>query len=198
MKKLIFVLMLVGLLSVVQGSKDVVELGPYDVSFDLGDLNYTWRFVGLIDGETYETYSGLNVTHWTMEISIDNISVCMISGSQYSESVFSEFGDIYDNNIKYSLGRGMIDMDAITRVVDSKNAVLFVGSYYDGSTIVSTQYALESDGWLDHDGRFAAHHWSDLDAVLIGRNFILITIVADWDLTRKLLNTIHVELRDES
>jgi len=53
MKKLIAILLLVGIMPVVQGSQDVIELGPYNISFDLGDLNYTIEFEEPYNSETY-------------------------------------------------------------------------------------------------------------------------------------------------
>lgn len=183
MKKLIFVLVLVGLLSVVQGSQDVVELGPYDVSFDLGDLNYTTEFEAPIEGETY---FGTNYTGYSVDIIAANGTISII-GISLSERAGLLFRLSYDDE----------DDELYIRTLDNREVVLAVGETSDGK-LFGTTYMLESDSWVDNDGRFSANRVSDKDAYQNGSNVITITSTMDWEATRKLLNTIHVELRDES
>lgn len=184
MKKWIFVLMLVGLLSVVQGSQDMVELGPYNISFDLGDLNYTIEFE-----EPYnsETYSGTNYTRNDMYILAEGEFIAIIT-ALYASPVRLSFGSssLYD-----------VDGELHRRTVDNKEVVMYVDETLYGIEF-GTVYMLESDGWVDDDGEFTGNRETDKNAYLNGSNYIRIVSTMEWDLTRKLLNTIHVELRDES
>lgn len=190
--KLAFALFLVALLPVVSGSQEVVEMGPYNVSFDLGDLNYSVEIDVPYDGETY---SGLNYTHWGMLININSTSVCEINVNQFYNESFREFGEIYDIYNKILIEHDT-DMTVHPRTIDGKDVALFVGSDDNGSAGFIAMYALESDGWIDTDGTFTANYRNDYDAMLFGNNIITIVIGADWDIARNLLNTIHIELRD--
>jgi len=184
--KLAFALFLVAMLPVVNGSQEVVEMGPYNVSFDLGDLNYSVVF---LEPHESETYGGTNYTSYSMVIYTDIATdgFILIQGMSCASYVRSQFDSTFLSYIGSKL---------YCRTVDNKKVVMFVDETADGFKF-NTHYFLESDGWADDDGEFTGNLGSDRNAYLTGSNYIIITSTMNWDVTRQLLNTIHVELRDE-
>lgn len=179
MKKLIAILLLVGIMPVVQGSQDVIELGPYNISFDLGDLNYTIEFE-----EPYnsETYGGINYTSYEIFLHPIDGGLISIDIAQYQEKVGITFENAYKGTEPY------------VRTIDTKTSVLF---FDEELGCFIAEYTLESQGWVNPKGNFTGDRVNDKDAEMNGYNLITIRSVANWEATRKLLNTIHVELRDE-
>ncbi len=159
------------------GGDETVEVDSFRISFDLGDIDYS---IKVLDPEESETYGGIPYTKYTIEVTYDKrlIEICI---TEYSTTMVSKFGDQY--NYFWS--------EAYTRTINGREAALIVFSAAGGSTYFKTKYSLESSGWVDNDGDFSADTTDD-DAELVGKTFVEITSYADWNITRRLLNTIEV------
>jgi len=177
--------MLLGILvlvSIAGAELDTVTMGPYEVSFDMGDIEYEILDYTAKEGETY---GGVEFASHSIPIAIDN-NIIWVVIFDYDRLGVTTFDVLYDA-LPYN-------PHTYIRTIDNKTVVLFVNVNAVGDEIkFHATYSLEYDEWYDPDGEFTADRYANSDAYLIGNNNVEIISSADWDTTRQFLNTVHVE-----
>jgi len=162
----------------VSSSKEVVKAGPYEVSFDLGEVNYT---VGAQGPKSGETHDGAEYTTYglVLESGIRSATV-EITGYNEDRLLNAETDKLL---VETSLRtKGFVDVSISDREIDGKPGVIGIGED------------------PDHNIFYQAAYWPDsyrADGKIFGTIFCEIESDHRWDVTKLLLDSIHVEPVDE-
>lgn len=188
LKPIFILLMLAALASgIVSGTPESVALGPYTVSFDMGDIDYE---IEIMDTKQSETFSGTEYTEYKLAIlPTEENSFIVVWLSDYAGAFMTEsFEEYYD-------AVGGYGSDVYLRTVDGKEvAMIRKEEMWSSDVGFLVAYTLEYDRWYDlEDGEFTGDRYNDRDALLAGKNFVTVESIASWDTTRQFLNTLHVE-----
>lgn len=163
-----------------------VDIGPYTVSWDLGEKSTYWRE----DPVQYENSDGINYTYY--QLYIDDLDqhtgYTHIGVMEYEQEITRNFaspGDEDNSNL----------ISTRLRSIDGKQGVLVTMQEtipYDVLTSYKISYMLDSSGWIDADGEFTGDILLDMNATLTGKDYVRVFSNMEYDQTNRLLDTIHI------
>jgi len=164
-----------------------VDVGPYVVSWDLGETSTYWRE----DPVQYnDTSDGINYTYY--QLYIDDLDehtgyahIGILEYEQEKTRNFSKPGDEYNPNL----------VSTLLRSIDGKQSVLVTMQEtldYDVITYYQISYMLDSGGWIDDDGEFTGDILLDMNATLTGKDYVKVYSNMEYHQTNRLLDTLHI------
>lgn len=193
--KPVFVLGLLLIVGNVAAESNEISFGLYNITYDLGNIQYEFTYLDSDlhatnnpEPQAEEQYDGTQGTTYAGVFIFGDGEYIYIRSKQWNDNTRWVFADGHLNYYDWGNADG-----AYLREIDGHTAVLLVN---DGSTPeqfrYSITYTLQGE-WVDADGDFTGDKNADRYAVLSGKTWVTILSDADWDTTRQLLNTIHVE-----
>ena len=166
-------------------------MGPYEVSFDLGDVEYN---LSVLDPtETGSLDGTVQYIQYVLNIEAIDPNLCILTVSV----------DEVDDIIMGTEGIAAIDINKLpssgtvySRNVDGKNTFMAVDTMSVLGTDLPTYtviYPVDWDAWTDLEGNEITTFPTDSNMLQYGQSTVSIVAIGNWDTTCQFLNTVHVE-----
>ena len=173
-----------------------VDECPYQLDFDLGNIEYTVTEDCVLVPE-----AGVS---WAQQCTIVlngsknlNWSSIVLDVSYYSPPVTYTFGEVYEKFgflgstiLQELLGDKSPKGDVALCEVSGIQTAVF--RRFSHTPRFTTQFIMESPMWIDEDGFFTGSVSEDANATISGYNVVYITGSVDWEIFAQFLDTLQI------